>query len=86
MMHSVHVGRYQEETKDAVNGLRNMDVAVVEHGGGIKGYLKDEDSQGGWPEYCNSHEFDAHGEHDFDGVEPDSCGYIKIEIRVMHHV
>jgi hypothetical protein len=45
MMDPMHIGRDDKESKNPVNSLRNMDVAVVEHGGGIKSYLEDEYGQ-----------------------------------------
>ncbi len=46
MMNPVHVGGHHDEPKNPVNGFRNMDVAVVEHGSAVERHLKDEDRKG----------------------------------------
>src|SRR5512136_1099018 len=86
MMHSMHVGRHHDEAKDAVDRLWNMDVAVVEHGGGVESHLEDEHGEGRGSEGCDGHELDAHGENDLDGMEAHSRGHVKIEVRVVDHV
>jgi len=86
MMHPVHIGCHDKKPEDPIHLFGNVNVAVVEHRCGVKGHLKDEDSQGRGPERSNGRELDAHGDDDFDGVEAHSRGHIKIEIHVMHHV
>jgi hypothetical protein len=86
MMHPVHVGRHNKKPKRPVNGYGDVDVAVVEHGGGVEGHLEDEHRQGGRSEGRYRHEFDSHGNDDFYRMEAQACGYIEIEVCMVHHV
>jgi len=69
MMHSVHVGCHNEKTEHPVDAFWNMDVAVVEHRGGIEGYFEDEHGQGRRTECRYRHELDSHRYNNFNGVE-----------------
>jgi hypothetical protein len=42
MMYPVHIRCHDKKPNHPVNGYGNMDVAVVEHGGGIESHFENE--------------------------------------------
>ena len=86
MMHSVHFRGNQEKAQHPIDRLREANIAMIEKAGGIEENLKENHSQWTNCQNKNRPDLDAHRKEDFQGMEANPGGGVKIEVRVVHHV
>src|SRR4030042_4790597 len=65
---------------------RKADVTVVEQAGGVQEHFKDQHACCGNAYQGNNDHLDSHGKKDLNGVKAHASCYVKIEVRMMHHM
>src|SRR5262249_52287175 len=83
MVDPVHVRSDQHQAQQPVQPAGQAQVAVVEHGGGVEQYFKDEYGQGGGAQKDHNRQFDAPGKQDFQGVEAQPGRHIEIQVGMV---
>ncbi len=86
MVDAMHVWRDDDPSEDTIHWARYIDVRMVEKCGCVQNDLEKQHSNSRRPQGCYNCQFDAHGGKDFDWMEAQSRGCVKIEVRVMHPV
>ena len=85
-MNSVHVGRHDEQSQDAIQPRGKLDITVIEHRRGVEQGFKEQYRYCGCAKNKNRQTFDSKRQQDFYCVESQSRRDIEFHVRVMHHV
>ena len=85
-MDAVHVWCNDNPAKHTVQPQWNLHIAVIEHRGGVEQHFEDDDRDSRWTKNHDHSEFDERGKQDFQRVEPQTCGYVEVQVSVMDHV
>ncbi|KJR99219.1 MAG: hypothetical protein VR65_17620 [Desulfobulbaceae bacterium BRH_c16a] len=82
MMDPVHVRRNNQQPERLVDPIGDVDVAVVEHGGGVQSYLENEN--GHWRSTDRGHDrqLDGQGYDNLDWVKPQAVKSKKALARI----
>src|SRR5947208_9846730 len=83
-MDAVHLGGDDDPSQYAFDEPRQTDVAMVEHGGGVKRHLEYEHAKRGSPENGNNRKLNYHRQDDLNGMKAQPCRDIKLQVGVVH--
>src|SRR5215469_4962073 len=84
VMHTMHVRRYHQEPKHAIETRRQPNVAMIEHGGGIQPDLENQHGDRRGAEQENRSQLDQHRDGNFAWMKPQSGCDIEFQVRMMH--
>lgn len=86
MVNPVQIASHDHPPKDAIDGRRYANVAVIEHGSGIEQHLEGHDGLGRGAQDRNRGKLDEHRQDHLNRMKPEAGRDVAIHVRMVHHV
>lgn len=86
VVHAMHIRRDDKKSQHSIDGFRNPNVSMIEHGSRIQHNLEYEHRQKGRPEKEYGADLDAHRDDYLNGMKPGPRRNVEVEVGMMHHM